>query len=174
MQATVSKVNSVYCVVLHRLPICKSESIDLLPSKLITGIRSLGPNKGVDTKPISKPAWGKIDMIYIFLKLVYGFSKYAQSWGKETFHGQSLTYRKWGSVILLLSFFNLLYSYVSSFIQKIKLSVEDQLMRILSSLFRQKFLNAQTNVVVRFISSFIIFVCSGIAPHAHKRTDTVL
>ena len=109
MQATVSKVNSVYCVVLHRLPICKSESIDLLPSKLITGIRSLGPNKGVDTKPISKPAWGKIDMIYIFFKLVYGFSKYAQSWGKETFHGQSLTYRKWRSVILLLSFFNLLY-----------------------------------------------------------------
>ena len=174
MQATVSKVNSVYCVVLHRLPICKSESIDLLPSKLITGIRSLGPSKGVDTKPISKPAWGKIDMIYIFFKLVYGFSKYAQSWGKETFHGQSLTYRKWRSVILLLSFFNLLYSYVSSFIQKIKLSVDDQLMRILSSLFRQKFLNAQTNVVVRFISSFIIFVCSGIAAHAHKRTDTVL
>ena len=174
MQATVSKVNSVYCVVLHRLPICKSESIDLLPSKVITGFRSLGPSKGVDTKPISKPAWGKIDMIYIFFKLVYGFSKYAQSWGKETFHGQSLTYRKWRSVILLLSFFNLLYSYVSSFIQKIKLSVDDQLMRILSSLFRQKFLNAQTNVVVRFISSFIIFVCSGIAAHAHKRTDTVL
>ena len=109
MQATVSKVNSVYCVVLHRLPICKSESIDLLPSKVITGFRSLGPSKGVDTKPISKPAWGKIDMIYIFFKLVYGFSKYAQSWGKETFHGQSLTYRKWRSVILLLSFFNLLY-----------------------------------------------------------------
>ena len=128
MQATVSKVNSVYCVVLHRLPICKSESIDLLPSKLITGFRSLGPSKGVDTKPISKPAWGKIDMIYIFFKLVYGFSKYAQSWGKETFHGQSLTYRKWRSVILLLSFFNLLYSYVSSFIQTIKLSVDDQLM----------------------------------------------
>ena len=109
MQATVSKVNSVYCVVLHRLPICKSESIDLLPSKVITGFRSLGPSKGVDTKPISKPAWGKIDMIYIFFKLVCGFSKYAQSWGKETFHGQSLTYRKWRSVILLLSFFNLLY-----------------------------------------------------------------
>ena len=109
MQATVSKVNSVYCVVLHRLPICKSESIDLLPSKVITGFRSLGPSKGVDTKPISKPAWGKIDMIYTFFKLVYGFSKYAQSWGKETFHGQSLTYRKWRSVILLLSFFNLLY-----------------------------------------------------------------
>ena len=109
MQATVSEVNPVYCVVLHRLPICKSESIDLLPSKVITGFRSLGPSKGVDTKPISKPAWGKIDMIYIFFKLVYGFSKYAQSWGKETFHGQSLTYRKWRSVILLLSFFNLLY-----------------------------------------------------------------
>ena len=30
--------------------------------------------------------------------------------------------------MLLLSFFNLLYSYVSSFIQTIKLSVEDQLM----------------------------------------------
>ena len=128
MQATVSTVNPVYCFVLHRLPICKSESIDLLPSKLITGFRSLGPSKGVDTKPISKPAWGKIDMIYIFFKLVYGFSKYAQSWGKETFHGQSLTYRKWRSVILLLSFFNLLYSYVSSFIQTIKLSVDDQLM----------------------------------------------
>ena len=130
MLATVmlSKVNSVYCVVLHRLPICKSEPIDLLPSKLITGFRSLGPSKGVDTKPISKPAWGKIDMMYIFFKLVYGFSKYAQSWGKETFHWQSPTYRKWRSVILLLSFFNLLYLYVSSFIQTIKLSVDDQLM----------------------------------------------
>ena len=128
MQATVTKVNSVYCVVLHRPPICKSESIDLLPSKLITGFRSLGPSKFVDTKPISKPAWGKIDKIYIFFKFVYGFSKYAQSWGKETFHWQSLTYWKWRSVILLLSFFNLLYSYVSSFIQTIKLSVDDQLM----------------------------------------------
>ena len=118
MQATVSKVNSVYCVVLHRLPICKSESIDLLPSKVITGFRSLGPSKGVDTKPISKPAWGKIDMIYIFFKLVYGFSKYAQSWGKETFHGQSLTYRKWRSVILLLSFFNLLYPEIFKYINQ--------------------------------------------------------
>ena len=67
-------------------------------------------------------------MKYIFFKLVYGFSKYAQSRGKETFHGQSLTYRKWRLAILLLSFFNLLYSYVSSFIQTIKLSVDDQLM----------------------------------------------
>ena len=109
MQATASKVNSVYCVVLHRLPICKSESIDLLPSKLITGsgvwvqVKASTQNQFQNQRE-ERLIW----YIYIF-KLVYGFSKYAQSWGKETFHGQSLTYRKWRSVILLLSFFNLLY-----------------------------------------------------------------